>query len=234
MFLLLHGWGANSATFTELSTKLQPNYRVIALDLPGFGNTQAPKTAWGIEDYSRFVSDFLKKIEVKQLYGLVGHSFGGRIALYIAGNHVIDIQKLILLDAHGLPESGSLRRGLYKIVAKLGRLATYPLPPTKRQKLRQKLYAKAGAQDYLANPHLKETFKRVIEQDATDYAKNISQPTLLIYGSEDKTTPPELGKRLSELILHSKFEIIEGAGHYAYLDKPVEVWQKIEGFLGDD
>src|SRR5687767_7106943 len=79
--LLLHGWGDSAAGLQKLQAALARKHRVIALDLPGFGGTQPPENAWGLDDYAYFVDHFLAKTDTKQLKALIGHSNGGAIAI---------------------------------------------------------------------------------------------------------------------------------------------------------
>ena len=75
--LCLPGWGDTVTTFAKLIEELKEKYTVLALDLPGFGGTQAPSQAWSLEDYADFTADWLKKIKVSKVYAIVGHSYGG-------------------------------------------------------------------------------------------------------------------------------------------------------------
>jgi pimeloyl-ACP methyl ester carboxylesterase len=79
--LLLHGWGANLQTFDGLARPLAPTFRVVRLDLPGFGGTEQPPSDWHIADYAQFVSAFLQKLGVSQPACIIAHSFGGRVTI---------------------------------------------------------------------------------------------------------------------------------------------------------
>src|SRR5580692_991804 len=78
--VFLHGWGDSSKTFAKLIQQLGPKYEVLSLDLPGFGGTETPGEAWTLDHYADFVADFLAKLGGKDVYGLIGHSFGGAVA----------------------------------------------------------------------------------------------------------------------------------------------------------
>ncbi|MGH7193731.1 MAG: alpha/beta fold hydrolase, partial [Candidatus Saccharimonadales bacterium] len=76
LVLLLHGWGDSSKGLAGLQRRLSDGYEVLALDLPGFGGTQAPADVWNLDDYARFVAAALKKLKLGQPYAVIGHSNG--------------------------------------------------------------------------------------------------------------------------------------------------------------
>src|SRR5581483_4025048 len=77
--VLLHGWGDSSKTFAALASELKDKYELYSLDLPGFGGSQAPPQAWGLDDYASFLESWLNKLAIKP-YAVVGHSFGAAVA----------------------------------------------------------------------------------------------------------------------------------------------------------
>ena len=64
--VLLHGWGQNIAMMKPIGDRLQKNHRITILDFPGFGESEAPKEAWTIDDYELMLEEFLKKVNVKK------------------------------------------------------------------------------------------------------------------------------------------------------------------------
>lgn len=80
--LLLHGWGHTWETWSPLIPELAENYRLIIPDLPGFGATQSPHKGWGMYQYSFWLATFLRNLEIDELEGVVGHSFGGNLASF--------------------------------------------------------------------------------------------------------------------------------------------------------
>lgn len=98
--VFLPGWGDSSASFNGLAGLLRDKYQIYVLDLPGFGGTQAPPRAWGLEEYADFLEAWLKKLELKP-FALAGHSYGGAVAITAAGRKKI-AEKLILLASAGI------------------------------------------------------------------------------------------------------------------------------------
>ena len=228
--LLLHGWGDTHKTFAQLQPELAKSFTVISLDLPGFGATQAPASVWGLEDYAQFVNSFSSKLRVKQVDAVVAHSNGAAVAIRGVAQGVISTDKLVLIGAAGIRDQETVKRWVVKIVAKVGKLATIWLPLRYRKKLQKKLYGKVGS-DMLVVPALEETFKKTVRQDVQADAKMLIVPTLLVYGSNDKATPPFYGEIYQKLIAGSKLLIVDGATHFVHHEEPEQVGQAIQEFL---
>lgn len=228
--LLLHGWGDSARGLDGLRKRLYVDYQVLALDLPGFGGTEAPKGVWDLDDYSRFVAETLKKLKFGKPYAVIGHSNGGALAIRALSLGLVETDKLVLLAAAGVRTGNPGRRFFLKIIAKTGNVATLWLPERRRQALRKKLYGVAGS-DMLVAPHLQETFKRTVRQDVQADAAAISTPTLLIYAEDDPAIPLADGEQYHSLIKGSRLETVSGAGHFVHNDQPDKVAKLIEDFL---
>lgn len=230
IIVMLHGWGESSTSLHNLETKLAQRYEVINLDLPGFGQTEGPKTVWDLEDYAKFVASFLKKLEVKNIHAFIGHSNGGAVLIKGLANSTLKTTKLVLLASAGIRGKQKGRRLALKVTAKAGKAATFFLPERHKRKLRKSLYGAAGS-DMLVVPELQETFKKTVSQDIQEDAKRLTLPTLLIYGSNDRATPVEDGKLLNSLVHNSTLKIIEGAGHYVHQEEPQVTLEYVGDFL---
>lgn len=229
VILLLHGWGDSRATFSELSQALAKHYTVVALDLPGFGQSQIPPVVWNLDNYAGFVRDFLDKLELKP-HAIVAHSNGGSVAIRGLAQGVLRADKLVLLASAGIRDRQKLRRLGLKVIAKTGKAATFWLPTRHKKTLQKKLYGAAGS-DLLTVPHLQETFKVTVRQDVQQDAKKLHLPTLLVYGDSDKATPPLYGQAYNQLISGSQLHVLEGAGHFIHHDQPQKVTTLIQDFL---
>lgn len=230
--VFLHGWGDTSLTFSKMIENLQDKYLVYSLDLPGFGGSQAPESAWGLEDYADFVDAWASKVSIKDVYAIVGHSYGGALALTALGKKSIKAHKLILIASAGIRNQRTLRKKILKASAKLARLPMFLLPQASRQKLRSRFYKSIGS-DMLLVPHMELTYKRIIGQDVQAVAKAIDLPTLLIYGSKDRETPPRDGRILNQIIQGSRLEIIEGSAHFVHQENTTELTNLVLDFLND-
>ena len=227
--IILHGWGDNSKSWLSFHKALAQTYDVVILDLPGFGDSQTPNTAWGINDYASFVGAFLKKLNIKP-YAIIGHSNGCAIAIRGLSKKYLHAERLVLLDSAGIRNVYKGRKKALRIITKTGKLVTLPLPHKARKWLRQKVYKTIGS-DMLVAERLQETFKRVVTDDIQADAATLELPTVLIYGENDLATPVQYGRMLHNLISHSTLEVIPGAEHFVHLEKPEIVLKLVRSFL---
>lgn len=230
--LLLHGWADTKETFHQLAKKLGSNYKVITIDLPGFGKTQAPQKPFSLKDYAIFVIDFLKKINESPAIAL-GHSNGGAILIKMIDEELYSPKELILLASAGIRHSSSLNKQLLKILAKSIKIPLKLLPTVNQNKLKDKLYSKLGS-DYRIDPNIQESFKLIVNEDITCAATKITCPTLIIYGSEDTSTPPEYGKQFQDKIPNSSLHILPSLGHFLHQSHTDQIYNLILKFLRDN
>lgn len=225
--IFLHGWRADGKVWIPVIRAMESvGYSFYSLDLPGFGKSQISSGDFSLFDYCDVVFKFVKKLELEDLI-LVGHSFGGRIAIKLAGTRPDLIRKLILVDSAGIRVEPKLKV-VKKLFAKILRpffLFSFTQP------LRRRLYQMIGAEDYIVTPELNKTFLNVISEDLTDYLEKIGIPTLLVWGENDKDTPLAVGKRMHSLIPNSKFKILSNAGHYSFLDQPENFIKELVAFI---
>jgi len=222
LVLLLHGWGDTAAGLRGLQTALSKHAQVLAVDLPGFGGTEAPKTVWGLDDYAQFVQHFLQKIDSKPLHLLVGHSNGGAIAVRGLASGTLAADKLVLLASAGIRGEYRGRLKAIRLITKAGKALTAPLPKAVKQRLRKGVYKTVGSEMLVAE-HLQEIFKKVVTDDVRGDAAKLALPTLLIYGEQDEATPVAFGETFYQLIEGSTLEVLPGAGHFVHIDRPEQV-----------
>jgi pimeloyl-ACP methyl ester carboxylesterase len=227
--LFLHGWGDSKEGFKELASELSKHFTVVAVDLPGFGGTEAPEDGWGIGDYIDFVDGFIKKIGVAP-YAVIGHSNGGAIAIRGLGSKKLSAQRLVLLGSAGVRNTYKARKKILRLAAKAAKIATYPLPKRVQNKIKKKAYKTVGSELFVAE-HMQETFKKVVTDDVQADAAKLTLPTLLIYGANDTATPPSYGKSYNALISGSELHVLPDAGHFVHHDRPNEVRELVKEFL---
>lgn len=227
--VFLHGWGDTAKTFSSLIEQLQDKYQILTLDLPGFGGTQPPPSAWGTQDYSLFVKSWLKKIGISKIHGVIGHSYGGAITVTALASGDIKADKLILLASAGIRNKRSLRKKTLKAAAKTAKMPLKLLPNYRQNQIKRRLYTAAGS-DISLLPHMELTFKRIIGEDVQELAARLKIQTLIIYGDKDKTTPLQDGRKLNNLISGSYLEVID-AGHFLHQEQAEEVGRLIFRFL---
>jgi pimeloyl-ACP methyl ester carboxylesterase len=230
VMLCLHGWGDDRRTFAGLTAAFKADYNVIALDLPGFGTSQAPPDVWGLEEYAHFVAKFLKKLGISEVDTLVAHSNGAAVAIVAIAAGQLAPKHFVILGGAGIRDQEKAKKLGLKAVAKVGKTMTFWLPASKKKSLQKKLYGAAGS-DMLAVPHLQETFKKTVSQDVQADARKIDVPTLLIYGESDRATPPMYGEIYQRLIPNSQLQVIADAEHFVHHDQAAKVHTLIKEFL---
>ncbi len=203
--VLLHGWGASSAAMDGVYKYLTGcGKAVYAIDFPGFGQSDFPPETWGVYEYADCVQYVLNSLGVRRPI-LIGHSFGGRVALILGARKVAS--KLVLTDAAGLKPKMSLK--------KKWAIARY-----KRAKRKGKAPQNAGSADYAAlSPAMQKVFVRIVNTHLDGLLEKIDVPTLLFWGKEDRDTPPYMARRMQKGIKNSGLIMMEHAGHFAYAER---------------
>lgn len=227
--LLLHGWGVDSRVFDGVIKTFSASHRVIAPDLPGFGTSGDPTGEWGVDDYAAWVVKFMDALGIGRA-AVVGHSFGGRISIKLASDPATAgrIGKLVLTGSAGIRRKRSLRRRLSGwILRTLSRMF-----PGLREKFAHKFAHKFASRDYLAaSPLMRKCLIRVVSEDLAPLLPRINCPTLLVWGRNDTETPVRDGYTMKELIPNARLEVFDGAGHFAFLNRPEEFDRLLEEFL---
>nr|WP_312576412.1 alpha/beta hydrolase [Sedimentibacter sp.] len=217
--LLLHGWGANIQTMMPIFNILKDKCRVIALDLPGFGDSDMPNEPWDSYNYADFVKKFIDKINIKNII-LFGHSHGGRISIILSTKYDNIVKKLILIDSAGLIPRRKLKYYLkvYSFKFLKAMYTTFAKGNSKDKKL-DNFYNKFGSDDYKSSQGImRQTMVKVINDNLIELLPMIKIPTLLIWGENDEDTPLYMGKLMEEKIDDSGLIVLKGAGHFSYVD----------------
>lgn len=174
------------------------------MDFYGFGETPHPNYPLSLEDYADSIKEIIRHYQMQDAV-LIGHSFGGRVAILLSAEYT-HISGLVLVDSAGIRPRRKLS-WYYKV---------YKYKLLKALGIRN---IKAGSEDYnRLSGAMKETFVRVVNRDLTPELNKIVVPTLIIWGEKDNETPLYMAKKLNKHIKASRLNILEGAGHYSYLD----------------
>lgn len=227
--LVLHGWGASIETVYSIVAGLAPIARVHALDLPGFGESAPPPQPWGVEEYQRFVAAYIDAAGIERAT-IVGHSNGGRIAIRMAATEPQRISKLVLVDAAGVRPKRTLRWYRRVAMAKVGKQAARHLGRP-GERLRDALVSRAASADYATAGELRPTLVKLVNADLRPYLPRIVAPTLLIWGADDTDTPPAMAAAMERLIPDAGLVVLDGAGHYSYLDQPARFARIVSHFV---
>ncbi|WMJ76365.1 MULTISPECIES: alpha/beta fold hydrolase [unclassified Sedimentibacter] len=232
--LLLHGWGGSIQTMNPIANFLKDKCRVIALDLPGFGESGIPDTPWNSYNYAECIKKFIDKLQLSEII-LFGHSHGGRISIILAGKYDL-VKKLILIDSAGIIPKRKLNYYVkvysFKLLKKLYMI--FSAGDSKEQRA-EKFYKRFGSEDYKsAHGIMRQTMVKVINDNLINVLPSINAPTLLIWGENDEDTPIYMGKLMEDRIADSGLVVLEGAGHYSYIDCYDRFKAVINVFLKDE
>jgi pimeloyl-ACP methyl ester carboxylesterase len=215
--VLIHGHAASGATWQRVQPLLAQHYQVIVVDLPGYGRSQFTGP-WRLREIAPLLAHWLQQMELQPVV-LIGHSMGGAIATHLTASAPELVERLILVDAAGLP----LRAPLPTLAARSigtffqrGNGSYFP------QELR----------DHLASPRL--LWQSALEAATCDFRAelaSISTPTLIIWGEHDLLLPPALGQELHTALPHATFVTVPKCGHRPMLGQPAVFSQIVLRFL---
>ena len=219
--VLLHGWGQNIAMMKPIGDRLQKNHRITILDFPGFGDSEEPKNALTVYDYCEILEELLKKLKVKKPV-IMGHSFGGRIAIIYASRN--EVEKVVLFGSPCIRKEvkPSLKLRMLKSLKKIPGI----------NKLEGFAKNHMGSRDYKnASEIMKKILVNVVNEDLSECAKKINVPTLLIWGDRDTEAPVEDAKELEKIIPDAGLIVLPNSTHYAYLENLPQVINILNNFL---
>lgn len=231
--ILLHGWLASLETMKPLQNHLSKNFKVYNVDIIGFGKSELPEKPMNTNDFGDFLKEFIKKLDIKNPI-LIGHSNGGRTIINYAGRNLGDINKIILIDSAGIKPKRNLsyyfKVYTFKIVKNIVKIF-----PKKMENLRKKALSQFGSDDYKASPEvLRKTMNIIINEDQKRVMPNINVPTLMIWGDKDTATPLMDARKMEKLIPNSGVAVLEGTGHYSYLENSQLCFIILDEFLKND
>ncbi|WP_026180169.1 alpha/beta fold hydrolase [Hahella ganghwensis] len=249
VIVLMHGIMSSLQTWDGWSEELSKNFRVISLDMPGFGLTGGPED---IDDFNEdyifnTFAKFIDNIELER-FSMAGNSFGGYIAARYAVQYPERVEKLILLDPSGYPQE---RPWIFKlatapVISTLSKMVQPPFLITKnvmdiygdRSRLSQdNLYRyvhmaqRAGAKSIYV-----KTMEMQSEASTTERPlpfASIDAPTLLMWGEDDRWIPIELAERWKADVRNLEFISYPGVGHMPMEEIPYQTVQDAIVFLAD-
>ncbi len=234
---ILHGWPGSLESWLNVGQNIaQSNYQVILPDFPGFGQSQEPFEPWEVKDYATWLKNFINQILSRFEFSqsslvIVGHSFGGRVAIKFGAMYPQMVSKLVLVSSAGIKRK---TLPILKYLTPIGKII-FSLPGLKfLAPIFKKVFYKfiIRSTDYLnVKGVMRETFKKVVREDLTPLLSKINAPTLIIWGSKDKKTPLKEGEIMRSKIKNSKLEVLIGVGHSPNKEVPDLVASKIIDFL---
>ena len=230
--LLLHGWGASFDTYRGIINALKDRCRLVAVNFPGCGNSETMAEPWKLEDYCDFCLEFMAKTGLENPI-IIGHSHGGRVTLKMTAEKQVNPPKIVLLDSAGLiPKKSAKQKFRAKSFKAIKTVLTLPVIKNYSEGLLNKARAYYGSADYNAAPEvLRKTLVSLVNTDLREILPNISCPTLLIWGDKDTATPIEDAKTIESLIPDAGLCVLEGTGHYSFIEKPYQAHAILQSFI---
>lgn len=226
--VVLHGWGGRIESMLPVIDCLSGSFRVISLDLPGFGESPLPPGVWGTPDYAAFVRDALRELDVERAH-FVGHSYGAKTSLYLAATVPALVDKLVLQASSGLRTPPSAKARVKRAVSKTARAVGKLGDPGARA--RDAVYRRIQSSDYRDAGPLRPILVKVVNEDLEHLLPRVGASTLLVWGSEDDAVPLRHARTMERLIPDAGLVVFEGAGHFAYLDESDRFCVVVRHFL---
>lgn len=254
--ILLHGGGLDSASISwgaEIGP-LSAHHRVFAPDLPGYGESDKPTVEYTLDYYAHFLDHLLDALHLDKA-SLVGLSLGGGIALSFTLNYPARVDRLVLVDTYGIQDKVAWHRSSYLFIhiPYLQELS-YQLLGSSRGMLRWGLLAGGTVHNaqHLSRELIDEVYRQAhtpsrgkaftstqkndmtwhdLRSDMTGRLHEITVPTLLVHGTQDRAVPLSYAQKAHALIKNSELVILQDCGHWAQREKPEEFHQVVTTFL---
>lgn len=214
----LHGWARQSRDFATAAQVLADHgISSVALDLPGFGASPAPVSAGGARHYAELVAPTLRHIADGPLV-LIGHSFGGRIAVVVASQYPDLVRELVLTGVPQLVRLGTPARApmTYRAIRWLAR--HHLLRDTRLDAARQKY----GSSDYRnAEGVMRDVLVATVQETYEPELDSLTVPIAFVWGERDREVPVEIARRAAALVQGpTTLEVVGGVGHLLPLEAP--------------
>ncbi|MBP7691483.1 MAG: alpha/beta hydrolase [Anaerolineales bacterium] len=240
--LLIHGWGSSRRMWRHFISVLAPAYRCWSLDLPGFGDSDQPDSAWfSIPNYANTVYRFTEMMGLPAAR-VIGHSMGGLISLDFAATHPDRVPRLVVINpvVTGRAYLGSFaewERGV-RMLERTQRLSRRFLQPVLRHPAAAGLPAplqhyRQRAEDFsrATAETLVRAGRAIVDYDVLPKLGHITAPTLIVLGTLDANVPNSEGHLAAVEIPSARLVAFPAAGHMVLNDRPAETAQLVAGFL---
>ena len=234
--VLIHGLGADSRHWAANIGELSKNFRVIALDQIGYGQSDKPLMRYTVENFADYLHGFMEATKISKA-SLVGNSLGGWVALDFTIRHPEMVERLVLVDAAGLRPTEALKlpKGGMRPLSLLNAHWFFDLMEANKE------WATVDLGPNAFERHVKNGDTYTIASSVAEMAtgrefedkklKKVHTPTLIVWGRDDMLIPLAMGEEFHKEITGSQTLVIEGTGHIPMAGKPAEFNQAVEKFL---
>jgi pimeloyl-ACP methyl ester carboxylesterase len=224
LVIALHGWQRTNSDFDAVLSSKNPAVddpfhgeviASIALDLPGFGVSPPPPSVWGSADYARALLPMLEDLPVAVV--LLGHSFGGRVALHIAAMAPGSVRGLVLTGVPlgtRSPQSRPRADPRYRLIRRLAALGV--VPDSQLERARQRY----GSRDYReAVGIMRQVLVATVQESYEDLYSQIEVPVELVWGERDTAAPVSVARAVVGDFPDARLTIVDG-GHLLPTESP--------------
>jgi pimeloyl-ACP methyl ester carboxylesterase len=237
--IILHGWGSLKEKWQEVRQYIEKHHendsrgvKIIVPDLPGFKKETGLPQVWDLDDYVEWFKNFCSDFD--EPFFLLGHSFGGRIAIKFAAQNPERLKGLILVSSAGIIPKKKFSRNIVSKTAQFGKVFSFvPFYKLFRKGFYKYILRRTDYIQAEKLPYLKETFKNVIKEDLRQYFPKIKTRCLIVWGDKDDMTPLSDGRLINKEITNSELEILRDITHFPYTENPELLSQKIIGFINN-
>lgn len=210
-YAFLHGWGRSHNDFKYFFDKSD----AIFIDLPGFGQSPQPNSVWSPQRYS----EWLNRILPSSVRFLVGHSFGGRVAMHYINSYE-GIERCILVSTPLVKRDPNdiKKNNLFSIIKQLNKLNLISDTYLETYKKRH------GSVDYInADGVMRDILVAAINDDLSEIIKKVNTNVTLIWGDKDVEVPLRVGQEAMSKLRNSRLFVLKGVGHNPFLENPKEL-----------
>jgi pimeloyl-ACP methyl ester carboxylesterase len=215
--VLLHGLAGSQAWWRRNLPALSSAFRVVAIDLPGFGSSH-PDARLILDEVPAQVVALLDELGIERAH-VIGHSMGGLVAGGLAADHPERVDRLVLVDAGFLSLDPTWRHRITGPLRTLPWTAPSILPVLLRDALRSGPIRMARATAEL------------LRKDWRHKLPAISAATLVVWGEHDHVCSRRIGEQIAASVPDARLVIIPGAGHNPMWEKPADFDREVLGFL---
>lgn len=207
--VFLHGYLACKESFYYQIEALSARFRVTAFDFWGMGRSAPLREAWSVSDYAAHTLALLDELGISRAF-LLAHSFGGRVALKLLAGEPQRFPYALLTGCAGIPP----RRGAgYAVRVKAYRAVRRVAP-----RFAEKHF---GSAEYRTlSPVMKESYKKIVNEDLTPCLSRIRSRVLYVFGERDTATPPYMAHALHAGTAGSELIFLRGCTHYCFCEQP--------------
>lgn len=217
--LFLHGWGENKNTWLPVIDYLKEDFTCLAVDLPAFGVNSATTSILTPMDYAMWLKNFILDKKIVDYY-LVGHSFGGRIAICLANIDTNRIRSLVLYSTPGFRENIAFVPRVIAHLYNLFGLKRFPF--FKKNKISRRLLTNLYSDDYKNSyGQLRKIFLATINYDLTKQMEQINIPTNIIIGERDEIVSVATAKKMQTIIKNSQLRVVSLGSHFMHIENPL-------------